>query len=347
MHRVLSWRKGVHDCGFRGALTFVLFAIPVFLGLNRVKDYHILHYYFGLPTGVLQWLPGRHRSVPYIVSLRGSDVPGYDTFNTRLQFFHRLLLPVTRTIWNKASRIVALSATLRATALETAPDADIEIIPNGIESELFHCTTTRRKTDTVELICVARLIERKGIQHLLQALQVMQHKVHLTIVGEGNYKQKLVELSDQYQLSDKVTFHGYCPREHLVELYSASDIFVLPTMAESFGLVFIEAMSCGLPVVGTTVGGVPGIVTPDTGILVEPEDYVAVREAIDTLAGDENKRIAMGKASRDRVLAHYSWVSVTEKYEQCYAIAAGEITDLQVTDGATTDFQGKTAKTSR
>jgi glycosyltransferase involved in cell wall biosynthesis len=344
VHRVHSWRKGVHDCGFRGAITFVLFAIPVFLRLNRAKDYHILHYYFGLPTGVLQWLPGRHRRVPYIVSLRGSDVPGYDNFNTRLQFFHRLLLPVTRTIWSKASRIIALSEALRAIALETTPDIDIEVIPNGIESEQFYRANTRPKTHTIQLICVARLVERKGIQHLLRALQVMQHKVHLTIVGEGSYKQELIELADQYQVSDRITFHGYCPREYLVELYSANDIFVLPTMAESFGLVFIEAMACGLPVIGTTVGGVPGIVTRDNGILVEPDDYRAVREAIDTLAGDETKRITMGQASRKRVLANYSWVSVTEKYEQCYAIAAGEITDLPITNVTTIDFQGKAAR---
>jgi glycosyltransferase involved in cell wall biosynthesis len=269
VHRVLSWRKGLHDCGFRGAITFVLFAIPAFLRLQRHKNYTVLHYYFGLPTGVLQWLPGRHRKIPYIVSLRGSDVPNYDTFNTQLQFFHRLLLPVTRSIWNNAAKIVALSETLRATALETAPDADIDVIANGIEADEFYNADVRPGTSpTVQLICVARLIERKGIQHLLRALQVMQHDVHLTIVGEGNYLPNLVDYAREYQVNDKVTFYGYCPREQLVDLYSASDIFVLPTMAESFGLVFVEAMACGLPVIGTTVGGVPDIVLPQNGILV-------------------------------------------------------------------------------
>jgi glycosyltransferase involved in cell wall biosynthesis len=344
VHRVLSWRKGVHDCGFRGAITFVLFAIPVFLRLNRAKSYHILHYYFGLPTGVLQWLPGRHRRVPYIVSLRGSDVPGYDNFNTQLQYFHRLLLPVTRAIWNNAARIVALSEALKETALETAPAVEIEVIANGIESEQFHRAEMRRRSNKVQLICVARLVERKGIQHLLRAMQAMQHDVHLTIVGEGNYKQELINIADQYQVSDKVTFHGYCPREYLVELYSASDIFVLPTMAESFGLVFIEAMACGLPVIGTTVGGVPDIVTKENGILVEPDDYRGVRDAIDTLAGDKKRRLAMGAACRQRVLDYYSWLSVTEKYERCYAIAAGDIVDAPADNVATIDFKARAAR---
>jgi glycosyltransferase involved in cell wall biosynthesis len=339
VHRVLSWRKGIHDCGFRGAITFVLFAIPVFLRLNRAKSYHILHYYFGLPTGVLQWLPGRHRRVPYIISLRGSDVPGYDNFNTQLQYFHRLLLPVTRAIWNNAARIVALSEALRETALKTAPEVDIEVIANGIESEQFNSAGTLHTSSKIQLICVARLVERKGIQHLLRALQVMQHDVHLTIVGEGNYKQDLINIADQYQVSDKVTFHGYCPREDLAELYCANDIFVLPTMAESFGLVFIEAMACCLPVIGTTVGGVPDIVTEKNGILVEPDDYRGVREAIDTLGGDKKKRLAMGAACRRRVLDNYSWLSVTEKYERCYAVALGDISDTTQDQTTAIDFK--------
>lgn len=344
VYRVFSWRKGVHDCGFRGAITFVLFAIPVFLRLTRSKNYHILHYYFGLPTGLLQWLPGKHRRVPYIVSLRGSDVPGYDKFNTTLQTIHRLLLPVTRSIWNNASKIIALSGALRDTALETAPDADIDVIANGIESEQFyHADARRSHDDTVELICVARLIERKGIQHLLRALRTMEHKVHLTIVGEGNYKQELVNYAEQYQVEDKVTFHGYCPREYLVELYSASDIFVLPTMAESFGLVFIEAMACGLPVIGTTVGGVPDIVLADNGILVEPDDYRGVREAIDSLAGDAPRRAAMAKACRQRVLDHFSWLSVAEKYERCYEDAVGGAQVIPIARVSTVDVHAKAA----
>ncbi len=347
VYRVLSWRKGVHDCGFRGAVTFVLFAMPVFLRLTRNNNYQVLHYYFGLPTGLLQWLPGRHRRIPYIVSLRGSDVPGYDKFNTSLQFFHRLLLPVTRSIWNNASKVVALSGALRDTALESVPDADIDVIANGIESEQFyHAQTRRSPSATIQLICVARLVERKGIQHLLRALKTIKHDVHLTIVGEGNYKQQLIDHADRYQVADKVTFHGYCPREYLVELYSRSDIFVLPTMAESFGLVFIEAMACGLPVIGTTVGGVPDIVKKANGILVEPDDYRAVRDAIDTLAGDEKKRRAMGKASRQRVLDHFSWLSVAEKYERCYAAAAGEVLQLPLAKVSTVDFQARAANES-
>jgi glycosyltransferase involved in cell wall biosynthesis len=324
VHRVASWRKGVHDCGFRGAITFLLFAVPAFLRLTRSKNYIVLHYYFGLPTGMLQWLPGRHRKIPYIVSLRGSDVPGYDRFNTSLEFFHRLLLPVTRSIWHKASKVVALSEPLKQTALEAVPDADIAVIANGIESEKFYNANTRSgDSSTVRLICVSRLIERKGIQHLLRALKVMQHPVHLSIVGEGNYQQQLIELATEYEVADKVTFHGYCPRERLVDLYSASDIFVLPTMAESFGLVFIEAMACGVPIIGTRVGGVPDIVLEDNGILVEPGDYLAVRRAIDELAGDPQRRAAMGEACRRRVIEHYSWMTVADKYEQCYATAAG------------------------
>jgi len=85
VYRVMSWRKGIHDCGFRGAFTFVLFAILKFMQLTRKNKYDVIHYFFGLPTGFLSLLPGPHKKIPYIISLRGSDVPGYDKYNKSLE----------------------------------------------------------------------------------------------------------------------------------------------------------------------------------------------------------------------------------------------------------------------
>jgi glycosyltransferase involved in cell wall biosynthesis len=324
IYRVVSWRKGVHDCGFRGAFTYLLFAIPVFRRLVRERNYDILHYFFSLPTGLLHCLPGAHHKIPYIVSLRGSDVPEYDVFNKPLMLAHNLVKPVTRYIWNKAARVVALSSDLRNTAKRTAPEMDIAVIPNGIESELFlpeKTETEVRQSDTIQMICVSRLIERKGIQHVLQALTRIELPVHLTIVGEGNYQDQLKEQAKALGVNDRVTFYGYCAREELVALYANSDFFILPSMAESFGMVFVEAMSCELPVIGARIGGVPDIVAEENGILVEAANVDEIQQAIETMASDADMRAAMATANRQKVIDHYTWQSVADQYNATYQAA--------------------------
>lgn len=328
IYRVFSLRKGVHDCGFRGAATYLLSAISVFRRLVRENDYSVLHYFFSLPTGLLHCLPGAHRNIPYIVSLRGSDVPEYDTFNKPLMLAHNLVKPVTRYIWDTAYRVVALSSDLKNTAHRTSSETNISVIPNGIESELFlppeEGSDNRDASSPVQMICVSRLIERKGIQHVLEALTKVTVAVHLTIVGEGNYTEELRAQSHKLGVNDKVTFYGYCAREELVELYGKSDFFILPSMAESFGMVFVEAMSCELPVIGARVGGVPDIVSEENGILVEAANVEHIQTAIETLANDPKLRQRMALANRQKVIDHYTWQSVADQYEATYhdAIAA-------------------------
>ncbi len=326
VHRVKSFRKGIHDCGFRGAFSFLLFAIPVFLRLNKHNDYDLLHYFFSLPTGLLQYLPGQHRKVPYVISLRGSDVPNYDTYNTSLQLAHKLLMPLTKNLWRNAARVVALSSDLAKSAQRSDPSVTIDIVPNGIESEMFVHDPSLKEDQTderVQLICVARLIERKGVQHLLQAMKQLDDSVFLTIVGEGNYMEDLQTLSAKLELQSKVRFYGYCPREKLVRLYNRSDIFVLPSMAESFGMVFVEAMSCGLPVIGARVGGVPDIIKADNGMLVEPDSVSDVVNAISSLASKPDVRTQMGLANREKAVAEYAWSSVADGYEAIYSECTG------------------------
>jgi glycosyltransferase involved in cell wall biosynthesis len=320
--RVFSWRKGIHDCGFRGALSYVFFTIPYFITLVRRENYDVLHYFFGLPTGFLSLLPGKHTKIPYVISLRGSDVPFYDAYNGSLQWVHRPLIPFTKRIWHRAKRVVALSKSLKTTALKTNEDQRIDVIPNGIESDIFKRQDragAEHKGKSFQLITVSRLIERKGIQHVLHALAKLKNKdISLLIVGTGNYEKQLKILCDQLSLNEIVTFYGYCPREALPKLLSTGDAFILPSLAESFGMVFIEAMACGLPIIAGRVGGVPDFVHPENGILVDPENIDEIKDAILNLKNDRSMREAMTKANRIKAVQDYNWKNVAEKYLDIY-----------------------------
>ncbi len=320
VYRVMSWRKGIHDCGFRGALTYVLLAIFKFLQLTRKNQYDVIHYFFGLPTGFLSLLPGPHNKVPYFISLRGSDVPGYDQYNKGLEKVHRLLVPLTRKIWRNAGQIIAVTNSLKKTAQLTAPLQKFHVIPNGVESKFLKVLPpVNKKNDELKLISVARLIERKGIDHLLYALADLRDPdISLLIVGTGNFETQLKKICRGLSLEEVVTFYGFCNPQVLPELYAQYDVFILPSQAEAFGNVFAEAMACGLPVIGTNIGGIPDLVGKENGILTRPGDINQIKHAIVTLQKSHKLRTQMQLENRKKIIAQYSWKSVTNQHITLY-----------------------------
>ena len=320
IYRVFSWRKDIHDCGFRGAFTYVLFAAIKLWKLRKIHKFDVLHYFFSLPTGLLSLLPWAFRNVPYIVSLRGSDVPYYDVYNRKVHFLNVLLKPINLYIWKNAKKVIALSPSLKLTAMKTAPKQHIEVIPNAVETDIFNPTYDPKTQDhKFKLITVSRLIKRKAIDHILTALAEINDKsITLLIVGTGSHERILKNVSNELHLNDVVEFYGYCPREQLPEQYNRSDVFILPTLAESFGMVFVEAMACALPIIGAKTGGVVEIVHSENGILVEPGNIEEIKRAILKMKHSYQTRVSMGYRNRERVLKHYSWKSISQKYLHIY-----------------------------
>lgn len=320
VHRVNSWRVGVHDCGLRGAYTYLAGAALKLRQLHARRRYDLEHYFFSLPTGLLTLVPGIRRPTPYIVSLRGSDVPGYDRFNAKVERLHKLLKPLNRRIWERADRVVALSSALAATAKETAPDLEIDVIPNGIDTQRFAPPEVRPSERRVRLITVARLLERKGIHTILEACaKPTLLPVELSIIGTGPFEPELRQMVDEMGLGDRVRFLGFVPNEELPRHYRQSDIFVLPSETESFGLVFAEAMSCGLPIAASNVGGIPETVRDGVdGLLCPPGQPVALRENILRLISNVDTREEISYSQRERVLENYTWDRIAARYADLY-----------------------------
>lgn len=327
VHRVNSWRIGVHDCGLRGAYTYLLGAALKLRQLQAGRPYDIEHYFFSLPTGLLTLLPHIGSPTPYIVSLRGSDVPGYDPFNSKVERLHKLLKPLNRRIWRRADKVVALSEALADTARKTAPELDIDVIPNGIDTARFSPPDGRPAEKRARLITVARLLERKGIQTILEACaKPTLLPVELTIIGTGPYEEELRQMVADMGLEDRVHFLGFVPNEELPNHYRRSDIFVLPSETESFGLVFAEAMSCGLPIAASNVGGIPETVRDGVdGLLCPPRQPLALRENIQRLMSNVDTREEISHSQRERILERYTWDQIAARYADLYrsVLAAG------------------------
>jgi glycosyltransferase involved in cell wall biosynthesis len=287
-----------------------------------VNGYDAYHYYFSLPTGFLSFVPGAHRNRPYVVSLRGSDVPGY---NPTLSWQHRSLLPITRRIWRRAYRVVANSADLRQLALISAPDVSIEVILNGASEPAARSNPTETRTG-LRILAVSRLIARKGLDTLIRTLgRSGNEDLSLDIAGEGPDGAALQRLAHACGVAERVRFHGFVDRAGLASLYANADVFVLASLAESCSMALLEAMAAGLPLVATRVGGTIELVQNGTnGLLFKAQDVEELSTALRTLACNPALRWRFAAANRGLTREQFSWRAVARRYEAIFQHATGQ-----------------------
>ncbi|NSW56974.1 MAG: glycosyltransferase family 4 protein [Armatimonadetes bacterium] len=316
---VPTTRKGIHSCGLKAAAQYICRALPVVRRLASERQYDLTHSFFSLPTGVLSLDLWKRARIPYVVSLRGSDVPGYDPGRDG-QLLHRLCAPITRRVWQQAGAVVTNSPALKELAVRFL-DMPMDIIGNAVDISVFSPPgrPPTRAEDGLRVVCVSRLIKRKGVQHLLEAVARTPEVARLDIIGSGSYEENLHALAQQLELGDRVHFIGHVKHQELPAIYARYDLFALPSMAESFGIVFAEAMACGLPILGANEGGIPSVVRDGIdGILVEPADVDGICDALRFFAADEDRRYEMGRAGRQRIEEQFTWQQVARKYEAIY-----------------------------
>ena len=264
------------------------------------------------------------RKLPYIVSLRGSDVPLYDRDSRKLRILHALTRPLSHKIWCDASRVFAVSNGLGKLANASFPDIHVGVIHNGVDVPDHNEPRCAKSDDKqIRLICVSRLIPRKGIHNLLDTLAGLSDlDVHLTLIGAGPSEPALKALAESLHISHLVSFAGYCTPGEVDAHCLQSDIFVLPTHSDAFANVILEAMSAGLPVVASDVGGVAeAVVDGETGILVRPRQTDDLAQAIRKLAEDAELRIRLGAAGKMRARKVFAWEKNARLHLKAYVNA--------------------------
>lgn len=322
IHRVWSWRRSIHDCGTFGAATFLMFGLLRMNWLLRHRSYQVVHCYFALPCGPLALHSANRSELPYVLSLRGSDVPKYDLTNPWLNNLHRFVSPLTHKVLSRASIVVPNSESLLRLIMDFHPAGNYEVIPNAALSQ----SVSRQPRGTigpVRILCVSRLIARKGIVVLLRAMALLRDlPVVVDIVGDGRQLNRLHSIAAKTGLQSIVSFHGARPHDEVLRLCADADIFVHPTLSESCSMAVIEAMSAGLPIVTTRVGGNEILVKDgENGILVNPQDPQALADALRALVVNPQRRTVMGQASTARVQRDFDPMAHAAHYEVIYARA--------------------------
>jgi len=316
VHRVRS----PGTVGVRGALSYAAAGLCVARRLLRAERYDVVHVIFSLPTGVMLLLL-RLGGVPVVVSLRGCNVPGYDPTQRPVERAHRVLRPLTRWIWRRADRVIAVSESLGRLARHTLPELRYAVIPNGVDLGRFRPRLRpARPHERVRCLAVARLVERKGLSHLIRAVALQERgRVELEIVGSGPEEAALRALAAELGVADLVTFTGPLDRAAVAQRYREADLFALACCDESSGSVFAEAMASGLPIVGSAAGGIPELVRDGrNGLLVPPGDAPALAAAIRRLAESPRTRVEMGRRNRADAEERLSWERITARHLSIY-----------------------------
>ncbi|MFA6305785.1 MAG: glycosyltransferase family 4 protein [Candidatus Gracilibacteria bacterium] len=211
----------------------------------------------------------------------------------------------------------------------------IEVIQNGIDIDWWQSQVLRftesdkheikteifgAQDDTLIIISVAELHERKGLKYLIEATKSLSEKypnIKTVIVGEGPDRKNLERLIKDLKLENHVILLGR--RKEIPKLLKSSNIFVLPSRREAFGLVNLEAMITPLPVIASRTGGIPEIIKDgETGILVEPENEKELAQALEKLITNEALREKMAKNGFLRLKENFSAKKMAEKYEKLY-----------------------------
>lgn len=304
--RVPGWRRWRHYSTAIEQASFLPGMLHRGHHLAAARPYDIIHSHFVVPTGLVARHLARRHAIPYLVTAHGSDVPGYNP--DRFALLHRLIRPAWRTVLQDAAAVTSPSRFVRG-LIQRHADVAVELLPNAYDAPTLPAVAKRPR-----VLSVARLVERKGIAHLIDALAGLGARAEYVIAGDGPQRSMLEARARALGLS--VAFLGQVDRDRLGSLYASSSIFVLPSARENFPMVLLEAMSAGCAVVTTRHTGCAEVVG-DAGLLVPAGDSQALREALAGLLGNPRRAAALGQAARQRV-AEFASTRVTARLEALF-----------------------------
>lgn len=292
--------------------------------LLKRYQYDIVNTWFAVPSGPT----GRHlaaaAAVPHVLTMAGGDI--YDPVKWFTPDKNPLLRQVVRWVLRTADAHIAVSSDLarRAVALYGCP-GPIEVIPLGLAPPRPAGPHPSRgalglDAQAVYIVSLARLVRRKNLAALVEACSAVgDADVRLLLLGDGPERGALEALAAARGLERRVVFKGFVDEDEKQTLLRAADIFALPSLHEAFGLVYLEAMQAGLPIVATRPGGQEDFLEEGvTAHLVDAGDPAALTAALARLVRDRAARRRMGEAAA-AVAASFTAAAAARRYEAVFA----------------------------
>jgi glycosyltransferase involved in cell wall biosynthesis len=289
--------------------------------LARRRRFDIIHVHWPVPHALFGWVArranGRHAHL--VTSWYGVELRWGQSSLPWLRGFVRWAL--------RTSEAVVAISSYTAREIKRFAQVPVLVIPYGVGFRAAQTQSRAAGQGLFRILFVGRLVERKGVKHLIDAIQRLPAELNpiLTLIGEGPERSTLEMQVDRSGLASRVVFRGQVDDGALREAYAETDVFVLPAVVdargdtEGLGVVLLEAMSCAVPVVGSGIGGITDIIENEkSGLLVAPADPDELASALERLARDPGLAARLGTAGERRVRAEFGWPGIMSRWEECY-----------------------------
>jgi glycosyltransferase involved in cell wall biosynthesis len=313
--RMRALRKSPHQSGVMEMASYVLLASWHAVRLARAHQIDSILAFFSVPGGIVARWVSLWTRIPYVVSLRGGDVPGTEP---HLEIFYRVLQPLRRDIFKHAKAICAPSQGLKALSEKTDP-FPVQVVPNGINTDLFRPAPERRaKVPT--LLSVGRLHAQKNVGYLLNLVAALKSEteVRAVIIGDGPERHGLEATAAALRITDCVQFTGWLRREEVHEAYQSATFLVHASSYEGMSNVILEALASGLPVVASRIPGNTELIQDGAnGFLFDQAgDPAQLADRILPLFQNQTDWDRLSTAARATIENHFSWNRVADLYEK-------------------------------
>ena len=294
----------------------------------------IIHVHsIGFPHSDVCALLGKMKGIPSIATTHGALGIGDSAHKEDIR--RRIWASIaTRQTLKFFNRIIVISPAEKPYVLKAVRPEKICIIPNGVPTEIFDNNidpvSFRKKyglEDAPVILYLGRLVEKKGVEHLLMAapLIIKKHRAKVLIVGpDGGKKKMLMELSQKIYLDKDVIFTGELSEQDKLQAIACSDMLILPSKKEAQGIVLLEAQAMGKPVIATRQGGIPYFIKDgENGILIDYGRSEQIANAVEKLLSDPEFREKIGKKGKETARM-FTWDVITQKVLDIYELVVEE-----------------------
>lgn len=288
-------RSSLNVASFLSLISFVPSAIINGTKILKKRKYDVINTHFAVPTGPVGIFFSKLLNIPNVLSLHGGDI--YNPSKKISPHRHNLLRMLVRKVMENSTEVIAQSTNTKSNALDIyCPSKNIHIIPLGIPKPFIAKTSRKElglKEEATYIISIGNFTKTKGYNFLIGAMEILKDKypkLNLLLLGDGPEYSPLVKLSCELNVEDRICFVGSVHGAKKFEYISVSNLYVLSSIQESFGISIIEAMCYGLPIIATNSGGPTDIIKDDiNGYIVKPCDKFMLAKAIDKMLSDSSK----------------------------------------------------------
>lgn len=330
-YQQLAYGGGIADNISKSSLAKIqipLFVIAELISAMRIvhkESIDIINSHWLLPQGIVGAVCKKIFNVKHVATVHGSDI--------NLIAKSRILKILFKFIAQNTDQIIVNSSFTKQKVLDINNELEskTQIIPMGIDLTKMNAFQTNKPKKVIGadyvVLTVGRLIPLKGVNYLIQA---MSHVVtryptaKLIICGEGSEKLNLIDLVSRLNLKENVLFTGHIPNDFITQYYHSADVFVLPSIRingfeEGLGVVLLEAMACGIPVIGSNTGGICSIINDGyNGFLAKEKSPEDIAEKIIILLSNESIREKFRHNGLETI-KNYSWNIIVEQYAEAYS----------------------------